>query len=103
MNASTKPLDKRGGETIVVNRRVPLAELKVCGDGHASTLIAAGELGTVAVRNQRVVDQLIETLTVFAEHPEEAISQACGSWTGAKAAYGLIDNDSIWSFAANRV
>ncbi len=51
MNASTKPLDKRGGETIVVNRRVPLAELKVCGDGHASTLIAAGEFGTVAVRN----------------------------------------------------
>ena len=38
-----------------------------------------------AVRDQRVVDRLMETLVMFG-HPEKTIPQACGSWAGAKAA-----------------
>lgn len=60
---------------------------------------AAGELGTVAVRDQRVVDRLIETLAMFAKYPKETIPQACGSWAGAKPAYRLMNNDSVSSEA----
>ncbi len=60
---------------------------------------AAGDLDTIAVRDQRVVDGLIETLAMFAEHPSKTIPQACGSWAGAEAAYRLIDNDSVLSEA----
>jgi len=60
---------------------------------------AAGELGTVAVRDQGVVDRLMETLVMFAEHPEKTIPQACGSWAGAKAAYKPMDNDHVSSEA----
>jgi acid stress-induced BolA-like protein IbaG/YrbA len=38
-----KSVDERGGEPAVVDHRVPLSELKVRGDGHASALIAAGD------------------------------------------------------------
>lgn len=58
---------------------------------------AAGELGSIAVRDQRVVDRLIGTLAKFAEHPGRTIPQACGGWAETKAAYRLMDNDSVSS------
>jgi hypothetical protein len=41
----------------------------------------------------------METLVMFAEHPEKTIPQACGSWAGAKAAYKPMDNDHVSSEA----
>lgn len=60
---------------------------------------AARELGTVAVRDQRVADRLVETLATFVENPGKTIPQACGSWGKTKAAYRLMDNDSVSSKA----
>ena len=58
---------------------------------------AAGELGSIAVRDQRVVDRLIWTLAKSAEHPGRTIPQACGGSAETKAAYRLMDNDSFSS------
>ncbi len=57
MSVMNKPVDERGGEPAVVNHRVPLSELKVCGDGHTSALLAASdylkqELSCVTVQGQ---------------------------------------------------
>ena len=52
---------------------------------------AAGELGSIAVRDQRVVDRLIGTLAKLTEHPGRTIPQACGGWAETKAAYRLMD------------
>lgn len=56
---------------------------------------ATEELGNAAVRDQRVCDRLVDTLATLAEHPGRTIPQACGSWAKTKAAYRLLDNDSV--------
>ncbi len=49
------------------------------------------------MRDQRVVDRLVEPLPLSAEHQGRTIPQACGRWAEAKAAYRLMDNDSVLS------
>lgn len=56
---------------------------------------AANELDAVAIRDERLVNRLIETATILAEHPGKTIPQACGSWAKTKATYRLMDNDKL--------
>ncbi len=56
---------------------------------------AAWELGGVAVRDERIVNRLVETAATLAEHPGRTIPQACGSWAKTKAVYRLLDDESV--------
>lgn len=49
---------------------------------------AAGELGTVAMRDQRPADQLIETLAMFAEHLGKTIPSPAGAGRGQRRRIG---------------
>lgn len=56
---------------------------------------AVGELGSIAVRDERIANRLVETAATLAENPGRTIPQACGSWAKTKAVYRLLDNESV--------
>jgi hypothetical protein len=58
--------------------------------GWASREFAGAELG-----DRRLVKRLVSLSERFADHPGASIPRACGSWSGAKAAYRFFDNDSV--------
>ena len=56
---------------------------------------AVGELGSIAVRDERIANRLVETAATLADNPGRTIPQACGSWAKTKAVYRLLDNESV--------
>lgn len=56
---------------------------------------ASRELGQAELGDRRLVKRLISVTEQFAEHPGASIPQACGGWSGAKAAYRFFDNDTL--------
>ena len=53
------------------------------------------ELAHAQLSDRRLVTRLMTITRDFAQHPTASIPQACGGWSGAKAAYRFFDNDEV--------
>lgn len=61
----------------------------------ASTEWAAEAIGSPRLGDRRLNKRWGRLVTALAERPAGPVSEACGAWAGAKAAYRFWDNDAV--------
>lgn len=58
-------------------------------------LWAARECAGANFGDARLAQRLIRLISLFAEHPDSSIPEACGEWPETKAAYRFFDNERV--------